>query len=289
MLERILVSLSNTAPNVEALLQLVNNLPVERATLMHCVESVLPDPPRDEAARRRAEADLEAWVAEAQPHTEVELDSLVAIGIPAEQAIRAATRLSVDTTVMSAFVSAPWEHYFLGSTAFEMIRNGRTNMLVLRPPGASAQAEAALQRSLLDHVLFATDFSDFSATAFERILEVAAKGLKRVSLAHVQDVSRLHPHLMDRIAEFDSIDHERLSDQARRLSVFGVQADVHVELGIPEQSVTRLAKSLDASCIVIGSRGRSVSEVVRWGSVSERVVRGAECPVLVIKHECPDE
>lgn len=289
MLESILVTTSRTTPNVEPLLRLINNVPVEEAVLAHCVESVLPDTARDEAARRRAQADLDAWVAEAQPHTPVKLSSLVTVGIPAEQTIAAARRLSIDTIVMSAFVSSPWEHYFLGSTAFEMIRNGRTNMLVLHPPGTNEQIAGGLRRPLLEHVLFPTDFSDFSLAAFECFAGVAQKGLGRVSLVHVQDVTHLQPHLMDRLTEFDTIDRERLSELAHRFSDQGIQTDVHVELGVPEQTVTRMATALDVSCIVIGSRGRSLSELVRWGSVSERVVRGAECPVLVMKQRSRDE
>lgn len=289
MLERILVTTSRTTPNVEPLLRLINNVPVDEAILVHCVESVLPDPGRDQAACQHAQVDLDAWVAQAQPHTQVKLRNLVTIGIPAEQVIAAANRFNADTIVMSAFVSSPWEHYFLGSTAFEMIRNGRANMLVLHPPGTNEQIAGGLLRPLLEHVLFPTDFSDFSIAAFDCFSEFAGKGLGRMSLVHVQDVTHLQPHLMDRLNEFDAIDSERLSELAGRLSARGVETDVHVELGVPEQTVTRMAKALDVSCIVIGSRGRSLSEVVRWGSVSERVVRGAECPVLVMKQRSRDE
>jgi nucleotide-binding universal stress UspA family protein len=289
MLERIVVTTSRTSPNVEPLLRLVNNLPIEEAILAHCVESVLPDPGRDRAARERAQRNLAEWVAQAQPGTNVCLSAHVTVGIPAQQMLSLASGLNADTIVVSAFVSSPWEDYFLGSTAFEMIRNARTNMLVLHPPSDQEQIAGGLDRPLLEHALFPTDFSGFSVEAFEQFVSLAEKGLQRVSLLHVQDVTHLRPHLMDRISEFDRIDLERLDGLAQRLAENGVESACHVELGVPEQTINRMAGNLDVSCIVIGSRGRSLSEAVRWGSVSERVVRGAEVPVLVMKQQTADE
>jgi nucleotide-binding universal stress UspA family protein len=70
----------------------------------------------------------------------------------------------------------------------------------------------------------------------------------------------------------------------------GVRVIAHVLLDAPMFAITRLAESLNADVIVLGSHGRH--GMARWllGSVTEAVVRQATCPVLVIpplKHELP--
>ncbi len=283
MLDRIMVATSRTRPQAEPLLKLINNIPIQAAILTHCVESVLPIPSRDQGAVRRAERELEQWVAEVQKLTDVPVQAMVRIGIPAQQIIQAAREQDADTIVVSAFVEMPWQDFFIGSTALDIIRYGHTNMLVLHPPGTNEQIAGGLQRPLLEHVLFPTDFSEYSRVAFEAFSTLADKGLKRVSLVHIQDVTRIAPYLMERLGEFDATDNERLEEMAAQLRERGTEVDCYLELGVPEQGIIKKASELGASCIAIGSRGRTRDEALRWGSVSERVVRRAEMPVLIIK------
>jgi len=283
MLEHVLIATSRAELNVDLLLDLIHNMPVEQVTLVHCVESVLPWPQRDRRLVRRAEKQLNQEVAEAQERAEVPLAAAVRIGIPAQQILQVAKDRSADTIIMNAFVGIPWQEFFLGSVSLDIIRYGPTNMLVLHPPAEDQEMIGGLKRQLLEHMLFPTDFSDFSLSAFDDFISLADKGMTHVSLLHVQDATRLEPHLMNRLAEFDATDRERLEDMAERLRQNGVEVDLRIELGVPEQSIIRLAGELEVSCIAIGSRGRSPSQEAVWGSVSERVVRRAEMPVLIIK------
>ena len=59
----------------------------------------------------------------------------------------------------------------------------------------------------------------------------------------------------------------------------------HVAFGKPADEVLRVARELGAILIVIGSHGRDAISHLLLGSVAERVVRGADCPVAVIKHK----
>lgn len=290
MLERIVVATSRVRSEVEPLVRLVQNLPVEEAVLVHCVESVLPWPSRDQAAISHAQEALERWIQEAREHTDVPMQAMVRLGIPAQQLIQAAKETRADSIVMGAFVGMPREEFFLGSTSLETIRYSHTHMLILHPPGTEEPLGGGLQGPLLEHVLFPTDFSDFSMAAFDELIGLAGRGLQRVTLLHIQDVTRIEPHLIDRLAEFDATDSSRLQQMAHRLGKKGVEAQYHVELGIPEQNIVKSAGQLQVSCIAIGSRGRTPGgQLLKWGSVSERVVRAARPPVLVIRHSSDQE
>ena len=48
-------------------------------------------------------------------------------------------------------------------------------------------------------------------------------------------------------------------------------------------AIARQAKKLRASVIVMGSHGRTGLQRLLLGSVAERTLRYAECPVLIVK------
>ncbi len=289
MLQRIIVASSRIRADVEPLVGLLQNLPVQQAYLVHCVESVLPWPSRDQAALSRARTEMQRWVEEVRPQTAVPIEPIVRLGIPAQQLIQVAQETDADTIVMGALVGLPREEFFLGSTSLETIRYSHTHMLILHPDDSDQVIGGGLQRPLLDHVLFPTDFSDYSMMAFEDLLGLAERGLQRVNLLHVQDVTRIEPYLIDRLAEFDATDNKRLEQMAERLRQRGVDVEFRVELGIPEQSIVKTAENYDVSCVAIGSRGRTPTQLLSWGSVSERVVRAETHPVLVLRHRNHDQ
>ncbi len=283
MFERVIIASSRTDSSVDVLARIVTSVPVKEAIVSHCIESVLPAPTRDKAMAKRATEELNTWVEQCAKIIDIPLKADVRIGIPAHQMLQAAREYEADTIIMSAFVGTPWGEFFLGSTTLEIIRNGTTNMLVLQPPGSEEDAAPQVSRPLLEHVLFPTDFSDFSLTAYDKFITCISCGLKKITLLHVQDAARIEPHLIHRLAEFDEVDQVRLDEMAHKLNGSGVEVDTAIELGIPEHSIIRQARKNDVSCIVIGSRGRSTSAALRWGSVSERVVRAASRPVLILK------
>lgn len=285
MLERLVVAISKPHFSVDQLLSLIDYSGASEIAIVHCIESVLSTPARDQALAGHARKKLNASVAEAVRHTSISLHAEVRTGIPAQQVIQAASELATDTIVIGAFLGVPRQELFLGSTALEIVRYARGNILVVHLAPELELVVGGFQRPLLEHVLFPTDFSDFSLNAFAKLLGLADNRLRRVSLLHVQDATRLEPHLMGRLPEFDVIDEQRLQEMTQSLAAKGVQTDHRIELAVPEQSIARTAIELDVSCIAIGSRGRTITHGPSWGSVSERVVRCAEAPVLVIKHE----
>ncbi len=57
----------------------------------------------------------------------------------------------------------------------------------------------------------------------------------------------------------------------------------HVAIGYPALEITEHAKKIGADLVVMGTRGRSELAEVLLGSVSERVLRTAPCPVTVVR------
>lgn len=72
---------------------------------------------------------------------------------------------------------------------------------------------------------------------------------------------------------------------AARQSEHEINFFVHSRIGAPADQILNLAADVAADQIVIGSHGRTGVERFFLGSVSERVVREAKCPVVVMREK----
>lgn len=133
-------------------------------------------------------------------------------------------------------------------------------------------------------VVAPVDFSDDSFAALDVALQVAASP-SEVHVVHVlQDMAPLEagevwgiPNPQVRILHVTQALKDRLAD-AR-------YAGVHIEvmMGEPAHAITSYAQDANAELIVIPSHGRTGLTRLLIGSVAERVVRLAHCPVLVLR------
>ena len=77
---------------------------------------------------------------------------------------------------------------------------------------------------------------------------------------------------------------QRVNQWRDKARAHGVRAEGRVGAGNPPSEITALAEEIGADLIVIGTRGLSGLEHVLLGSVAERTIRIAPCPVLTVKH-----
>lgn len=78
---------------------------------------------------------------------------------------------------------------------------------------------------------------------------------------------------------------ELLEREARET---GVEVDSQVREGDPFEEIVALARQVGAELIVMGHVGQRGTRRVLLGSVTQRVLDFAHCPVLVVKHEEPE-
>jgi nucleotide-binding universal stress UspA family protein len=89
-------------------------------------------------------------------------------------------------------------------------------------------------------------------------------------------------------ASWQTVDDQTRIEQARsslreRLGDRFAGAQVEVLIGDPGHSIANYAQAMDAELIVLPSHGRTGLARMLIGSVAERVVRLAHCPVLVLR------
>ena len=63
-----------------------------------------------------------------------------------------------------------------------------------------------------------------------------------------------------------------------------IPADHRVVIGDPAKSIVKLAEDEQADLIVMATHGRSGIKGLFFGSVAEKVVRSATCPVLTMRY-----
>ena len=141
----------------------------------------------------------------------------------------------------------------------------------------------------ISHVLCPVDFSEFSRCALDHAIAMATWYEARLTVLHVV----VNRPAVD-IPPFELTDVERGQILADLTAFVGQQPpDPSVDLLIREASDVRReilhqVDALKADVLVIGSHGRSGFERLLLGSVTERVIRQAACPVMVVPRGAPD-
>ena len=139
-------------------------------------------------------------------------------------------------------------------------------------------------------LLCPTDFSEPSREALEIAIEFASHFGAELCLVHVVPVLPAlpsDPNYVLKVPEYERLLHadadEKLSQVVEELAAKGRRVRTLVGHGDAASEVARLAEKENADMIVIATHGMTGWRRVVFGSVAERVVRLAKCPVLTTR------
>lgn len=148
---------------------------------------------------------------------------------------------------------------------------------------------AALPQSLFQRILFCTDFSESSDAAFELALDGAVRrpGATLYLLHVIQEPDA--QFWRSYIAEVDNVDAEakRVIDAKVSASYLsrippGLKVEVAFRIGPEAATILEFAKANQIDLIILGRHGRGGVGKALFGSVAEKIVRKADCAVLVV-------
>jgi universal stress protein A len=138
-------------------------------------------------------------------------------------------------------------------------------------------------------ILAPTDFSEFSKQAVESALTLAQTFGAKLLLLHVVElpaypiegfVPAIGTTLIEDLERQASLDLAQVLPQSRNTSVEVLR---QVVVGNPYSQIIEIAQVEKADLIVMATHGRTGLSHLVMGSVAERVVRTAPCPVLTIR------
>ena len=141
----------------------------------------------------------------------------------------------------------------------------------------------------MKRIVCPTDFSERAAPAERQAVRLAKALGAELVLAHVGTEAPLWRegfYTPDVRAVFESQRKwaaDTLADRVVALAADGVVARAVVRVGLPWEEIVRLATEEHADMIVMGTQGRTGLDRLLLGSVAERVIRRAPCPVLTVR------
>ena len=136
-------------------------------------------------------------------------------------------------------------------------------------------------------ILVTTDFSDTSKKAFELAMKVSNCFEAKVILLYVGE-THLPPLVLDyAVALPQGFDTQHKEQTIKKLEIearhFGPESEAVVVEGTPHLEIVHLAEQREVDMIVMATHGRGFFSHAILGSTTERVIRRAPCPVLVVR------
>jgi len=140
-------------------------------------------------------------------------------------------------------------------------------------------------------ILTPIDFSDYSRLALDHAVAIARWYESRLTVLHVTpSPGRIGELGYDGAAS--TVGDADLEDKLRRFVAEEVPptlpVDTQLREGDPVGMIVRMVDELPADLLVLGSHGRSGFDRLLLGSVTERALRRAPCPVLVVPRRTPE-
>lgn len=138
------------------------------------------------------------------------------------------------------------------------------------------------------HILVAHDLNDTSDAALEYALNLARPLGARVTVLHAYEIPSLGaPEVLilatDWTKQIGVIARERLDKIVTSARATGMAVAAEVREGSAWRTIDAFAREGAVDLVVVGSHGRHGLPHALLGSVAEKVVRTAPCPVLVVR------
>ncbi len=183
-----------------------------------------------------------------------------------QEIVNEAEKNQIDIIVMGRRGYTGMKRLMMGSNTAKVIGHAQCNILVV-PKSAKIGGK---------RILVAVDGSRYGDIAAD-----AAAKMARHLYAPVLLVSVVRTSDLKEGAHGDAV------EVIKRIEHFMNQASITVEVellsGRPAEAILEIAKKKDVDLIVVGSHGRTGLDRMLMGSVSDRVIGYAECPILVAK------
>ena len=139
----------------------------------------------------------------------------------------------------------------------------------------------------LKSILVPTDFSETSSAALRYGIELSRRFQARLYLFNVPDHPGVAAEAEYPIGLFETMQnaaHDRLRNLLTTEEAEELRPECAMRVGLAPDEIVRYAQEHEVDLIVMGTHGREGVSRVLLGSVAEKVVRKAPCPVLTVHH-----
>jgi len=178
------------------------------------------------------------------------------------------------------------ETHVLGGNAATVLREAECPVL-LAPHGPRGRAR-------IERVLVPTDFSEPAASSLVHALDICSRFGAKLVLLHVlsyhSSFDVVSEHLVQTMVEQTESQLRNLLDKVSSRGPGGLEMETRCVVSSRDWlGIVRFAEELDADLMVMATYGRKGLARFLMGSVTEKVVARASCPVLCIKPARPGD
>jgi nucleotide-binding universal stress UspA family protein len=237
-----------------------------------------------EIAKRQAREKLDEEVGKIREADGEVAGAHAPIGRPDAEIAHLAKEIGAGLVVVGSRGLGPLTRAVIGSVSESVVRHTHCPVLVVRGYGD--------EDYLPGRILLAFDGSKEASAAARTAVEIASGTGSELHVLHVLQLERYMPYHPGpeaweweaNLARAKRRARSWVDEQAKRMVTEGVEVSgTHVAVGRPDHEIVASGEELDASLVVMGSRGLSRLDKALMGSVSDSVVRHARCRVLVVR------
>lgn len=179
-----------------------------------------------------------------------------------------------DLIVMGRRGMHPVGRAFVGSVAARVIGYSSKDILVV-PEKVAVEWK---------NIVFATDGSKYSNAAAEKAIAFARSYGGELKVISIVDVpTEYYAEAPKAVEDLTRKAKGFVEDVKKKAEAYGIKASTFTGEGETYQVITDFAEKENADVIILGSHGRTGIRRLLMGSVTEKVIGYAPCPVLIVK------
>lgn len=220
---------------------------------------------------------LDAAVKEATAAGAEHVSAKLLMGVPWMEIVEQLEKQAFDVCVIGTLGRTGLARVLLGSVAEQVVRHAPCSVLAVRPGGDVEPFR---------HALVPTDFSESAMYALE-LAATLVDPSGSISLLHIIEAPTAFSGKLDTefARELDKHGAAALDKELERIKrTAQVPVAVRARIGYPgAQTLAEIDADRSIDLVVMGSHGRTSFKRALLGSVAEKIVRHAHCPVLVAR------
>lgn len=201
-------------------------------------------------------------------------ESVIEPGVPYETILEHVSENDIDLTVMGSQGLGRLDRLLLGSVTERVVRLSDVPVMTIPPTRIDHEAIQC------ESILLPTDGSTAADAAVDHAIAIAHRVGATVHVLSVIRSGRGLPSPSDpeRAGVEDVVD-----SMATQVSQRGIDVKTHVQAGSPQDSIRRFVSDSNIDLVTMGTHGRSGVKRYVLGSVTEKVLRTSDAPVMTVR------
>jgi len=190
----------------------------------------------------------------------------------------------IDLIVMGTHGRRGFGHLLLGSAAEEVVRMASCPVFTIR------ELKEPKEIAQVNNILVPIDFSNYSKKALAYSSQIAQSYNAQLQVLHIIEET-MHPafsvsgksSIFDLVPDIRDDSRKRVEKMMKEIVSDKVKFHIYIQGGRAANAIIQFSKENSTDLIVIATHGLTGFEHMLLGSVTEKVVRMAPCPVFTVK------